>query len=297
MALQVIDHKRISLREQPGFTEKWLLDRIAESPIILGLGDVEILVVEKKQSSGGRLDLLLHNEQLERRYEVELMLGATDASHIIRTIEYWDLERRRYPAYEHVAVIVAEDVTTRFLNVMSLFAGSIPLIAIQLSALEVEGKVLLHFVRVLDQTRLRTDDAYEATASGSNTPDTDRTYWQSNVGTQILELCDRVLGIANEVSATPLELKYKKRHIGLCVGGSFFNIGALVPQKQEVQVRFPTTSFDNVENWAERLTADGFTVAVKSNWIGVYVRPSDLEQKAKSIIDFVHAGIRGYQAE
>ena len=27
-------------------------------------------------------------------------------SHIIRTIEYWDIERRRYPAYEHVAVLV-----------------------------------------------------------------------------------------------------------------------------------------------------------------------------------------------
>ena len=30
-----------------------------------------------------------------------------DESHIIRTIEYWDIERRRYPQYEHVAVIVA----------------------------------------------------------------------------------------------------------------------------------------------------------------------------------------------
>jgi hypothetical protein len=33
------------------------------------------------------------------------MLGATDESHIIRCIEYWDIERRRYPAYEHCAVL------------------------------------------------------------------------------------------------------------------------------------------------------------------------------------------------
>ena len=53
------------------------------------------------------------------RYEVELQLGSTDETHIIRTIEYWDLERKRYPNYEHVAVIVAEDITTRFFNVIS----------------------------------------------------------------------------------------------------------------------------------------------------------------------------------
>ena len=30
-------------------------------------------------------------------YEVEVMLGETDPSHIIRCIEYWDIEKRKYP--------------------------------------------------------------------------------------------------------------------------------------------------------------------------------------------------------
>jgi hypothetical protein len=34
------------------------------------------------------LDLLLADQDLTTRYEVEIQLGATDASHIIRTIEY-----------------------------------------------------------------------------------------------------------------------------------------------------------------------------------------------------------------
>ena len=38
-------------------------------------------------------------------------------------------ERRRYPAYDHCAVLVAENVTTRFLNVLGLVAGSILLLA------------------------------------------------------------------------------------------------------------------------------------------------------------------------
>src|SRR5690606_32610537 len=110
---------------------------------ILGLGEVELVGTEKSLPRAGRLDLLLHDEQLNRRYEVELMLGATDPSHIVRCIEYWDVERRRYPAYDHVAVLVAEDITSRFLNVMALLAGSIPLIALKLSALRVDDKVVL----------------------------------------------------------------------------------------------------------------------------------------------------------
>ena len=53
-----------------------------------------------------------------------------DESHLIRAIEYWDIERRRFPQYDHVAVVVAEDVTSRFLNVISLMNRTIPLIAI-----------------------------------------------------------------------------------------------------------------------------------------------------------------------
>jgi hypothetical protein len=64
----------------------------------------------------GRLDLLLQDVDTNRRYEVEIQLGKTDESHIIRTIEYWDIERKRYPQYDHCAVIIAEDITSRFLT-------------------------------------------------------------------------------------------------------------------------------------------------------------------------------------
>jgi len=47
----------------------------------------------------------------DARYEIEIQLGATDPSHIIRTIEYWDTEKERYPQYDHCAVIVAEEIT------------------------------------------------------------------------------------------------------------------------------------------------------------------------------------------
>jgi RecB family endonuclease NucS len=137
MSLSYAEHERLDLKAHREFNEVWIHDRIADSPGLLGLGELELLARERRQEKAGRLDLLLQDADGECRYEVEVMLGATDPSHIIRTIEYWDIERRRYPGYEHVAVIVAEDITSRFLNVLGLFSGSIPLVAIQMSALRV----------------------------------------------------------------------------------------------------------------------------------------------------------------
>jgi hypothetical protein len=37
--------------------------------LILGLDEVELVAAEKIQPKAGRLDLLLHDEQLNRRYE------------------------------------------------------------------------------------------------------------------------------------------------------------------------------------------------------------------------------------
>ena len=80
---------------------------IAADPAILGLGDLVLRDKERIQPRAGRLDLLLQDAE-KRRYEVEVQLGPTDEAHIIRTIEYWDIERKRYPQYEHCAVLVSE---------------------------------------------------------------------------------------------------------------------------------------------------------------------------------------------
>ena len=114
---------RLSLERHPHLNEKWVQGLIADDPSILGLGDLVLRDIERRQPRAGRLDLLLQDSDSQRRYEVEIQLGATDESHIIRTIEYWDIEKKRYPQYDHCAVLVAEDVTSRFLNVLSLLTA------------------------------------------------------------------------------------------------------------------------------------------------------------------------------
>lgn len=142
----------IDMKGHPNFNERWLHDHLKNDPGLLGRGfeTLEALDSERRQPGAGRLDLLLENPADRTRYEVEIQLGAVDESHIVRTIEYWDIERRRYPKREHIAVIVAEDITSRFLNVISLFNGSIPLIAIQLKCVKVGDGVMLVATRVLD---------------------------------------------------------------------------------------------------------------------------------------------------
>ena len=121
--LQYTKGEKISLKKH--FNEKWLQDRIEEDPSILGLGELDPIQRERKQSSGGRIDFLFLNNETETMYETEIQLGATDESHIIRTIEYWDIERRRFPSKDHRAVIVAEEITNRFFNVIALMNRSI----------------------------------------------------------------------------------------------------------------------------------------------------------------------------
>lgn len=139
----------VSIRDS-GFDEYWLQDQIYENPSCLGLGDLESVAKEKQQSSGGRLDILLKNPEDDSMYEVEVMLGETDESHIVRTIEYWDNEKRKWPQRQHYAVLVAECITKRFFNVIHLFSHSIPIIAIQVNLIESNNQKLLHFSKILD---------------------------------------------------------------------------------------------------------------------------------------------------
>jgi hypothetical protein len=126
-----IKPERLWLQEHPNLTERWVQGLIAADPSILGLGDLVLRDRERRQPQAGRLDLLLQEADTQKRYEVELQLGSTDETHIIRTIEYWDVERKRYPQYDHCAVLIAEDITSRFLNVVSIFNGAIPLVAVR----------------------------------------------------------------------------------------------------------------------------------------------------------------------
>lgn len=95
--------------------------------------------------------------------------------------------KKENPQYEHCAVIIAEDITSRFLNVISLFNGFIPLIAIQVKALKIGDTISLFFTKVLDEVKfdlLDEDNSFEAT---------DKNYWETKATKQSLSLTEKIL--------------------------------------------------------------------------------------------------------
>ena len=215
-----------------GVTEKMVQEQIAEDPAILGLGALELRDKERIQAHAGRLDLLLQDPETLKRYEVELQLGATDETHIIRTIEYWDIERKRYPQYEHTAVIVAEDITSRFLNVIQLFNGSIPLVALKMTAFKVNDAIALTFVKVLDEMTLGLVDEDEPKAEP-----TTRESWEAKASKGTLADTDQLLELVKEVQPKA-SLNYNKHYIGLEVDGMSRNFVVFRPKKAHVIMQF-----------------------------------------------------------
>lgn len=230
--------ERLLMRTHPEYSEKWVQQLIADDPSILGLGDLVLRDQERIHPRAGRLDLLLQDADTKRRYEVELQLGPTDEAHIIRTIEYWDIERKRYPQYDHCAVIVAEDITSRFLNVISLFNGTIPLIAIQMQALRIGENVTLVFTTVMDEmSRGLVDEDEDAAAAP-----TDRAYWEKRATKATVALADDLLDMVRQFDPS-LELKFNKFYIGLSRDGQPFNFVSFRPKKNYInfELKLPET--------------------------------------------------------
>jgi hypothetical protein len=276
----------VSLREA-GVAESWLEDVIKKEPTILGLGDVTIIERQRRQEKAGRLDLLLEDDSGDKRYEVELMLGSTDESHLIRTIEYWDIERRKWPGYEHCAVLIAEDVTTRFLNVISLFSGSIPFVVIQVNGLQVDGKLVLNFVRVIDSRTLRTDETTELAKI------TDRPYWISHASAATVELAEKCIAIINQVATTTRKPSYNKYFIGLNDGIRAGNFVTFRPRKSFLKVKFE--ALGTIEPWLKRLEESGLESDVKNDNLRVTLTPKDVDENKELLTELLQEAVREYE--
>lgn len=242
---QYVKSSRIWLADNPGFNEKWIQAQIAADPSILGLGDVEVRASERRQPRAGRLDLLLQDSTGAQRYVVELQLGATDESHLVRTLEYWDIEKRRYPSYEHIAVIVAEDVTTRFLNVISLFNGSVPVVAIQMVALQVGEVMTLTFTKVLDAVR-REPDEEEVAAEV-----VDKSYWVNQASATTVAEGEKVEQLVRQFDEK-LTLRYNKHYVGFARDGLAYNFAVIRPRRTATNLDIKLPRTDDVDQKLEQ---------------------------------------------
>ena len=265
-----------------GFDERWLQERILEDPSILGLGELSVIERERVQPTGGRLDFLMYDpEENGVRFEIEVMLGKLDESHIIRTIEYWDIERRRFPSLEHRAVIVSEEITNRFFNVISLLNGAVPIIALQLSALQVDNSVILSFTKVIDIP--------EPDIEGEDGPvqRTDRAYWESYSNPQAIGVVDKMVSMISSPDGAA-RVTYNKSQIAAGTSGRhflWFNPRKISP-RCHIVLRLDEEVRDKI---AERFDEVGVFAGSQGKYMKLRINQKELDEHEELVRELLKA--------
>jgi hypothetical protein len=121
-----------------------------------------------------------------------------------------------------------------FLNVLSLFNGSIPFIAIKMSAFQIRDVTTLTFTTVLDEL----ERAFDEEDDGSEP--VDRGYWESKASPKTLTEVDKILTLVRSF-APGIELRYKKHYIGFGKEGQAYLFAVNRPRRSVVslEIRLP----------------------------------------------------------
>ena len=285
----IFEPEKILLKGNPSISEKVIQEKIASNPSVLGLGDLVLKDKERIQPAAGRLDLLLQDIETNRRYEVELQLGRTDESHIIRTLEYWDIERKRYPQYDHCAVIIAEDITTRFHNIIGLFNSNIPIIAIQMNAYKFGDDIGLIFTTMLDEVTPGFDDEDEEQEV------TDRNYWIGRGSEATVKMADKMLEIINGFATDKYELKYNKFYIGLTKDNQPSNFTVFRPRRGALNVEIKLPYSDEIQKMIDDNNLDD--IGYNSRWRVYRIRlnEQDIDVKQTVLKDLIQRAYNNFR--
>jgi hypothetical protein len=199
--------KKVFIRDV-GKDEYWLQDILYENPSILGFGNYLTSVKrEKRESSGGRFNFLLKDLIYDIRYEVEVMLGETDASHIVTSLEYWDNEERRPHVNNNYAVLVAESFEGRYFNLLQTLSMNLPMIVIQANLLEVNKEYVLSFSTIFNHYLGPKDSEEPITVDESVW--SEKAPWTLNAAKELYSLID----------ADDKSIDYKENSISIYIKG------------------------------------------------------------------------------
>jgi hypothetical protein len=168
-------------------------------------------------------------------------------------------------------VLIAEDSTSRFLNVVSLFNGTIPLIAIQMQALKIGDSVTLVFTTVMDElSRGYIDEDEDAEAAP-----TDRAYWENRGSKGTLGLVDQLVTVEKEIDPS-LELRFNKFYIGVSKDGQPYNFVTFRPRKNQLNFELKLPQSDDLDAKIEQAGIE--TMEYNKRW-GLYLTKEDIKSK------------------
>ena len=153
----------LNLKKHPNYSETWLEETICCEPSILRLGDIKIMERQRRQKDGiARVDLIAQSEDKTEIFVIEMMLGPLDSSHIVRSVEYWLREQKRFarkPEVEVKAVLIAEQICdSRFKDVVRFLCDRMPLTVKEVAAIQVGDMLTLHCTTILDSSDEQSED-------------------------------------------------------------------------------------------------------------------------------------------
>ena len=282
---EVVQPEFVSLANDPIINEAWLHRCIINTPEILGLGALTYLDHERPQHTGGRLDLLLKDDS-DTRYAVEVQLGRLDESHLVRAIEYWDIERRRFPQYDHVAVVVAEDVTSRFLNVISLLNRTIPIIAVQLKGVKVEGHFSLIGTKVIDLMPVGEAEEDQRQIA-------DKTYWVQHTPEPSMKIIDQLLAMVNEVHEEAYP-RYTRSYVSVTLDGRVRNFLLFSNNRSGVGAGFRIPEDDCLTKWIDKVGLTLQRYDARFGFYNIRVREADLEERKSALIELMKKAMENH---
>ncbi len=208
-----MERNKISLKNHPIIKEKSIQDIIANNPEIIGLGNLKLVGKETNQKNAGRIDLLFQEKDSNKIYEVEIQLGRLNESHLLRAVGYWNIERKNSPLYEHNAVVIAEDIEDRMLDLIELYKGNVSIIVLKMTAYEIENEVFLTFDKIDGKKSNVTDDGSNKSGEYKPFKGYDRQYWVNKVDGKTLIEVDKILGLLREIDSNII-INYTEKYIG-----------------------------------------------------------------------------------
>ena len=184
-------------------------------------------------------------------------------------------------------MLVAEDVTSRFLNVIGLFNGFIPIVAIQLQALKVEGALTLVATRVVDQMSLATEEEGEDAL-------VDRGYWEKGRGsTTSLQILDALMELIRTVEPD-LQPNFTKSNVGLASNHVSRNFITFRPRKQHLIVAFRIPRTAAIDEELESVGIDTLEYSQRSRRYRVRLTQQDIAAHRETLTDLIRRARDAY---
>jgi len=162
-----------------------------------------------------------------------------------------------------------------------LFGGSIPLIAIQMSALQIGEQVALLFTKVLDELPLGLVDEDEEVQETA-----DRAYWESRATKATVAMADELLEIIRTFDSG-LDMKYNKFYIGLAKGDRPNNFAIFRPRKSNMRLEFRLDPSEELEQQLEEAGLDVMEYNRRPKRYRLRLTESDFEEHRELVTDLL----------